>query len=93
MRAVPLRPPPRPQGPRDKANEMIQGGAQGFYKVPFEEVPELVRTRKVFLRGGAAYVPVEQLSVLVTGAYRAGLSRALTLTARRRARPSRPRLR
>lgn len=37
----------------------------------------------MFLQGGFAYVPSEQLSVLVTGAFRAGLSKALTLTARR----------
>ena len=37
-----------------------------WFKVDFETVPELVESRKVFLRGGKAYVPVkEQLSVVL----------------------------
>lgn len=32
-----------------------------YYKVPFEDVPELVAGRRVLLRKGWAYVPREQV--------------------------------
>ncbi|EFJ31371.1 hypothetical protein SELMODRAFT_88080 [Selaginella moellendorffii] len=54
-----------------------------YYKVPFEDVPELVSGRKVYLRRGEAFVPREQLSFLVVGQFRSRLSKALVLTNRK----------
>lgn len=46
-----------------RKHELEEGS---WFKVDFETVPELVESRKVFLRGGKAYVPVkEQLSVVL----------------------------
>lgn len=40
----------------------------GWFKVDFETVPELVESRKVFLKAGKAYVPVrEQMSMVLAG--------------------------
>jgi DNA primase large subunit len=50
---------------------------EDHYMVPFEEVPDLVRSRRVFLRGGFAYVPQSELLSIVGGQYRARLSKAL----------------
>ena len=37
----------------------------GWFKVDWESVPELVENRKVYLRGGKAYVPIrEQMSMV-----------------------------
>ncbi|CAN0907619.1 Probable DNA primase large subunit [Linum grandiflorum] len=54
-----------------------------FYKVPFEEVPELVAGRRVFLRLGYAYVAMSQVVSLVATQFRSLLSKALTLTNRK----------
>ncbi|KAH7306258.1 hypothetical protein KP509_22G004000 [Ceratopteris richardii] len=54
-----------------------------FYKVPFEEVPELVAGRKVYIHKGQAYVPSTQLTFLVAGQFRSKLSKALVLTYRK----------
>lgn len=53
-----------------------------YYKVPFQEVPELVAGRKVFLLRGMAFVPRDQLASIVVGQFRASLSKALVLTNR-----------
>lgn len=53
-----------------------------FFKVPFTEALELVRSRKVFLKGGFAYVPDTDLVTLVTTCFRANLSQALAMTNR-----------
>ena len=53
------------------------------FRVPFEQVPDLVAQRKVLLRGGAAYVPAALLGSVVAVSFRAALSRALVLTAGR----------
>ncbi|THD19826.1 DNA primase large subunit [Fasciola hepatica] len=45
-----------------------------FYKVYFAEVPELVRTRRVFVRAGFAYVPDSDLVSLVVSHFRTSLS-------------------
>jgi len=50
---------------------------EDHYKVPFEEVLDLVRGRRVFLRAGFAYVPQSELISIVGGQVRARLSRAL----------------
>ncbi|KAJ1628593.1 eukaryotic and archaeal DNA primase, large subunit-domain-containing protein [Pavlovales sp. CCMP2436] len=55
---------------------------EDHYMVPFEEVPDLVRSRRVFLRGGFAYVPQSELLSIVGGQYRARLSKALVDTSR-----------
>lgn len=40
----------------------------GWFKVDFETVPELVETRRIFLKGGKAYVPSkEQMSIVLAG--------------------------
>ncbi|KAF7836806.1 putative DNA primase large subunit [Senna tora] len=54
-----------------------------FYKVPFEEVPELVAGRKVFINQGFAYVAMTQAVSLVATLFRSLLSKALVLTNRK----------
>ncbi|KAF9686188.1 hypothetical protein SADUNF_Sadunf03G0132600 [Salix dunnii] len=51
-----------------------------FYKVPFEEVPELVAGRRVFIYKGYAYVAMTQVVSLVATQFRGLLSKALVLT-------------
>lgn len=53
-----------------------------FFKVPFTEALELIRSRKVFIKDGFAYVPDTDLATLVTAAFRAKLSQALAVTNR-----------
>ncbi|RVW73588.1 putative DNA primase large subunit [Vitis vinifera] len=52
-------------------------------KVPFEEVPELVAGRRVFLQKGHAYVAMNQVVSLVVTQFRSHLSKALVLTNRK----------
>jgi DNA primase large subunit len=48
-----------------KRQEIEDGG---WFKVDFETVPELVESRRVFLKAGKAYVPVrEQMSMVLAG--------------------------
>ncbi|KAJ4710801.1 DNA primase large subunit [Melia azedarach] len=54
-----------------------------FYKVPFEEVPELVAGRRVFVHKGHAYVAMHQVVSLVVTQFRSNLSKALILTNRK----------
>ncbi|XP_075658195.1 putative DNA primase large subunit [Castanea sativa] len=54
-----------------------------FYKVPFEEVPELVAGRRVFIHKGYAYVAMNQVVSLVATQFRSHLSKALILTNRK----------
>ncbi|CAA7404687.1 unnamed protein product [Spirodela intermedia] len=54
-----------------------------FFKVHFEEVPELVATRKVFIQKGYAYVAMNQVASLVVTQFRSHLSKALVLTNRK----------
>ena len=56
--------------------------ARAYYKVPFEEVPDLVASRAVVLHRGNAYVPSESLVSLVAGRFRARLAKALVMTNR-----------
>jgi DNA primase large subunit len=60
----------------------LQQAADGFYKVPFEVVPDLVSSRIVYLRLGNAYVSREQVSSLVVQPFRARLSKAMITLAR-----------
>uniref|UniRef100_A0AAR2M5H9 DNA primase large subunit n=1 Tax=Pygocentrus nattereri TaxID=42514 RepID=A0AAR2M5H9_PYGNA len=55
---------------------------QDFYKVPFQDALDLVRTRKVFLQGGYAYIPHQDIVTIVLNDFRTRLSKALALTAR-----------
>ena len=52
-------------------------------QVPFEQVPDLVASRRVFLRRGLAYVAKDQIASLVVAHFRARLAKGLALTARR----------
>ncbi|KAH9708132.1 DNA primase large subunit [Citrus sinensis] len=54
-----------------------------FYKVPFEEVPELVAGRRVYIHKGHAYVAMHQVVSLVVTQFRSNLSKALILTNRK----------
>ncbi|CAL5398365.1 unnamed protein product [Camellia sinensis] len=51
-----------------------------YFKVPFEEVPELVASRRVFILKGHAYVAMHQVVSLVVTQFRSHLSKALVLT-------------
>ncbi|XP_062851437.1 DNA primase large subunit [Trichomycterus rosablanca] len=55
---------------------------QDFYKVPFQDALDLVRTRKVYLQGGHAYIPHQDIVTIVLNDFRTRLSKALALTAR-----------
>lgn len=68
---------------RDDADKIMSAGAAGFYSVPFEEVADLVRGRRVFMSAGQAYVPRDQLTSLVVGAFRSRLSKSLAVASRR----------
>ncbi|BDA49539.1 DNA primase large subunit [Coccomyxa sp. Obi] len=66
------------------AAELKQSASRdAFFKVPFEQVPDLVSSRRVLLRGGWAFVSRQQVASLVVGHFRAGLSHSLAITARR----------
>lgn len=54
-----------------------------FYKVPFEEVPDLVASRRVFIHKGHAYIAMSQVVSLVVTQFRSLLSKALVLTNRK----------
>lgn len=56
--------------------------SESFFKVRWERVPDLVAMRKVFLRGGMAYVPVSEQLSLVTAEFANRLAIALESTAR-----------
>ena len=59
-----------------------KGEEEGWFKVEWEKVPELVEQRKVLLKRGTAYVPVrEQMSLIITE-FTKRLDQALELTAR-----------
>eukprot|EP00250_Pteridium_aquilinum_P035747 c9887_g1_i1 orf=648-2051(-) len=64
-------------------NQSIPNADSTFYKVPFEEVPELVSGRKVYIQKGLAYVPRTQLASIIVGQFRSKLSKALVLTNRK----------
>jgi len=65
------------------SKEMDQADSVDFYKVPFTDVLDLVRGRRVYLRAGFAYVPRNELVSIILGIFRSQLSLALTVTARR----------
>ncbi|CAG7903843.1 unnamed protein product [Brassica rapa] len=54
-----------------------------YYKVPFEEVPDLVAGRRVLIQKGHAFVAGSQLVSLVVTQFRSHISKALILTNRK----------
>nr|VDD22171.1 unnamed protein product [Brassica oleracea] len=54
-----------------------------YYKVPFEEVPDLVASRRVLIQKGYAFVAGSQLVSLVVTQFRSHISKALILTNRK----------
>ena len=52
-------------------------------QVAFEQVPDLVAGRRVLIRGGWAFLPRSDIASLVVGHFRAHLSKALIVTARK----------
>ncbi|KAF1992037.1 DNA primase, large subunit [Aulographum hederae CBS 113979] len=55
---------------------------ESWFKVDWERVPELVESRRVFLKRGMAYVPSREQSSLVVAEFTRRLDQALELTAR-----------
>uniref|UniRef100_A0A3Q3W1N1 DNA primase large subunit n=1 Tax=Mola mola TaxID=94237 RepID=A0A3Q3W1N1_MOLML len=55
---------------------------QDFYKVPFQDALDLIRTRKVYLKAGYAYIPHQDVVTIILNDFRTRLSKALALTAR-----------
>ncbi|XP_034041058.1 DNA primase large subunit [Thalassophryne amazonica] len=55
---------------------------QDFYKVPFQDALDLVRTRKVYLKAGYVYIPHQDIVTIVLNDFRTRLSKALAMTAR-----------
>jgi len=53
-----------------------------FYKVNFEEAMDLVRSRKVLLKGGFAFVEQKALVTLLEAKFRAHMSKQLAMLAR-----------
>ncbi|KAL8121401.1 putative DNA primase large subunit [Apium graveolens] len=78
------------EGLKDKLSQVARSIGQSlpsgnavFYKVPFQEVPELVATRRVYIQKGHAYVAMNQVVSLVVTQFRSHLSKALVLTNRK----------
>lgn len=55
---------------------------ESWFKVDWERVPDLVETRRVFLKAGKAYVPARELTSMVVAEFTVRLERNLELTAR-----------
>lgn len=51
-----------------------------FYEVPFEEVPNLISKRMVFLKAGYAYIPSTELVSCLISLFRANLSHELSVS-------------
>ena len=65
----------------------VQGKAatstyRDFFKVPFEAVPSLVSTRRVFVQRGWAYVGSNQMAPLIVGHFKTHLKAALQAAAK-----------
>ncbi|KAJ9554578.1 hypothetical protein OSB04_018623, partial [Centaurea solstitialis] len=78
------------EGLKDKLTQVARSVSQPlptsdgtYYKVPFEEVPELVASRRVFIQKGYAYVALNQVVSFVIPHFRSHLSKALVLTNRK----------
>ncbi|XP_078256140.1 DNA primase large subunit [Rhinoraja longicauda] len=55
---------------------------QIFYKVPFTDALELVRTRKAYIKKGLVYIPHLEIVILIQNEFRQRLSKSLALTSR-----------
>ncbi|XP_051880584.1 DNA primase large subunit [Pristis pectinata] len=55
---------------------------QIFYKVPFTDALELVRTRKAYIKGGLVYIPHPEIVIIILNEFRKRLSKSLALTSR-----------
>jgi DNA primase large subunit len=53
---------------------------ENYFKVDWERVPELVESRRVFLRGGRAYVPGREQVSMVVAEFAAKLDKALEVS-------------
>ncbi|OBT87961.1 hypothetical protein VE02_04517 [Pseudogymnoascus sp. 03VT05] len=62
-----------------KATEMVD---EGWFKVDWMKVPELVESRRVLLKGGYAYVPGREQMSMVLAEFTARLDKALEQTSR-----------
>ncbi|KAJ9593453.1 hypothetical protein L9F63_014982 [Diploptera punctata] len=51
-----------------------------FYRVPFIEVQDLVRSRRVYISGGYAYVPSTDLISILSSVFRTNLAHGMALT-------------
>lgn len=51
-----------------------------IYRVPFVMALDLIRGRKVFILNGKAFVPHNDIIVVICGAFRSHLSEALSVT-------------
>ncbi|KAI6093216.1 DNA primase, large subunit [Hypoxylon rubiginosum] len=58
------------------------GDDETWYRVDWERVPDLVESRRVFLKAGKAFVPSKELPSMVIAEFTKRLDRALELTAR-----------
>lgn len=75
------------QEKRDLAPELVAASAgsirriddESWFKVDWQRVPELVEGRKVFLRGGRAYVPGREQLSMVVAEFTARLDKALVV--------------
>jgi len=63
---------------RDDVATIAGAERMDHYKVPFEEVLDLVRQRRVLVRGGNAYVPEADLVSIVSNQVRMHLSKQLS---------------
>ena len=61
-----------------------KNGANGikFFRVAFDQVPSLVRSRRVLLRDGYAYVPEVNIQDVVVGLFRTQMNQSLTLASK-----------
>ncbi|KAH9926225.1 DNA primase large subunit [Fomitopsis serialis] len=56
--------------------------SETYVKVKWTRVPDLIEKRRVFLKGGMAYVPTRELSSIILQEFQANLTRALEMTAK-----------
>ena len=54
-----------------------KGDEEGWFKVDWENVPELVESRRVFLKWGKAYVPAKEQMSMVMSEFSKRLEQAL----------------
>lgn len=61
-------------------NIVKKGEEEGFFKVEFEKVPELVEQRRCLLKWGMAYIPMREQMTLVLAEFTARLDRNLDVS-------------